>query len=541
MRDLLRVLLADDEPIVRLALREMIDWNYYGCEIVGEAANGHVALTLMKELKIDLAIVDIQMPIMTGIELVKQIKELDLTEEFGIVMLSAFSNFNYVREAFLYGALDYIIKEDMSPDTIGAMLTRVIEPLYERRSERKRQEAESIDRIEQRKGKFLRELVEGNESEAARLEFSQLEGQRIFLLQILIDHEGINKNQMLDERTSRFVVRAFLQVFSLQNIYCVVSERGTGAYVSVVAFPTSLGDQAIHGQLNDLLTRAVQQVKEYVNISLSIGVSSPCSRIVDWTKRYEEASRQAELRFFNGQGRVLIAKGGQEKLVESLKPNWTSLLEFIANQDERWESEALSIFHTLKRSQSGRYEDWMRPYRVLIRELESLLYGKGVSLEDIELFQDKELSGSLIGELEHYTYIEQLHEWLLQIMRAFVIQLNPLKQVVESAPRMTERVKVWIDKHYGEPISLTAASEMVGVSESYLSKVFAKEMGETFIEYVTRRRIDSAIQLLQSGMKLYEISERVGYPNQGYFSKMFKKVTGKSPNEYRELQLAGLI
>ncbi|MCR8657105.1 helix-turn-helix domain-containing protein [Paenibacillus endoradicis] len=531
---MLRVLLADDEPIVRLALREMIDWNYYGCEIVGEAANGRDALTIMKDRKIDLAIVDIQMPVITGIELVKQIKELELTEEFGIVMLSAFSNFNYVREAFLYGALDYIIKEDMSPDTIGAMLTRVVEPLYERKSERKRQEAESIDRIEQRKEKSLWEMVEGNESEDAILEFTQLEGQRIFLLQILVDHDGINKNHLLDERTSRFVMRAFLQVFSLQNVYCVVSERGKGAYVSVVAFPTSIGDQAIHSQLIDLLTRATQQVKEYVNISLSIGVSSPCSRITDWAKRYEEASRQAELRFFNGQGRVFIAQGGQENLIESIKPNWTSLLQFIANYDDRWESEAIRLFNVLKRSHHGRYEDWMRPYRALIRELESLLYSKGISLENMSLYQSTEFSGSLIGELEHFIYIERLHEWLLKIMRAFVEQLDPLKQLVDSAPRMTERVKVWIDKHYGESISLTVASEMVGVSESYLSKVFAKEIGETFIEYVTRKRIDSAIQLLQTGMKLYEISERVGYPNQGYFSKMFKKVTGRSPNEYRE-------
>lgn len=143
-----------------------------------------------------------------------------------------------------------------------------------------------------------------------------------------------------------------------------------------------------------------------------------------------------------------------------------------------------------------------------------------------------------LARLEAFEHFEPLHHWLMELMRAACAQLDPLKQALDSAPRMTDKVKKWIDKHYGEAVSLSAASEMAGVSESYLSKTFAKETGETFIVYLTRKRIETAMQLMSSGMKLYEIAEHVGYPNQGYFSKMFKKITGKSPHEYREQQLS---
>jgi two-component system response regulator YesN len=76
-------------------------------------------------------------------------------------------------------------------------------------------------------------------------------------------------------------------------------------------------------------------------------------------------------------------------------------------------------------------------------------------------------------------------------------------------------------------------SQWVGVSESYLSKLFVKETGENFLEYVTRIRIEKAVMMMNSGMKLYEIGEKVGYPNQAHFSRIFKKVTGKTPMEYR--------
>jgi two-component system response regulator YesN len=127
----------------------------------------------------------------------------------------------------------------------------------------------------------------------------------------------------------------------------------------------------------------------------------------------------------------------------------------------------------------------------------------------------------------------QIHDWLLEVVTKTCEVLEHGKKAVESMPRLIDKAKKLIERHYAAPISLSLVSQQVGVSDSYLSKVFVKETGENFSDYVTRIRIEKAKQMLYSGMKIYEVGETVGYPNQTHFSRIFKKVTGETPIEYK--------
>ena len=137
------------------------------------------------------------------------------------------------------------------------------------------------------------------------------------------------------------------------------------------------------------------------------------------------------------------------------------------------------------------------------------------------------------------TRMMDVHIWLEKLVASLAAHLDPRRLAIQQSPRLVDKAKAYIDAHYHEPLSLTEVSEWVGVSESHLSKQFTKETGENFIAYVTHIRIEKAIQLMWGGMKLFEIAEKVGYPNQGHFSRIFKKIIGLTPQQYRETSRLG--
>ncbi|GJM78084.1 hypothetical protein HMSSN139_05800 [Paenibacillus sp. HMSSN-139] len=222
------------------------------------------------------------------------------------------------------------------------------------------------------------------------------------------------------------------------------------------------------------------------------------------------------------------AKDGQE--ARGTAWNISGLIRNIEQGSREWEGELQAGMERMRRSEWLPQELSLQPYRALLWELGSLLRAQGL---------DWAAAGERDGldpadRLEQLDFLQEVENYAAELAGRVAAAVHPALRVADTTPRLVSKVKDWIDGHYSEPISLSSASEMAGISESYLSKVFAKEMGETFIEYVARRRIEHAMVMMQSGMKLYEIGERVGYPNPGHFTKVFKRITGQTPLEYRE-------
>ncbi|GJM78082.1 hypothetical protein HMSSN139_05780 [Paenibacillus sp. HMSSN-139] len=158
---MIRVLLVDDEPIVRIAMREMIPWEQFGCEIAGEAPNGREALKRIREGGIDLALVDMQMPHMNGIELIKELHESGWMQKLAVIVLSAYSDYEYVREAFLYGACDYMIKNDLAETKVGPVISKAVNLLEERLSASERNAQEDRTKQQRLKEGWLLGAISG--------------------------------------------------------------------------------------------------------------------------------------------------------------------------------------------------------------------------------------------------------------------------------------------------------------------------------------------------------------------------------------------
>ncbi len=544
---MIRVLLVDDEPIVRIALRELISWERFGCEIASEASNGREALKRIEEGTIDLVLVDMQMPLMSGIEFIKELSSKDASGRIVVIVLSAYSDYEYVREAFLYGACDYVIKNDLEESKVAPVIQKAVELIQAKWSETERKEQEARSVRQNMQEQWLLRAVQPVSPEVAgaagtavsgRERTEALESWRRAMdvsghcLGCLLLDRMYGRPRGIQDQQSRFVMHTVRQVVEGYGYEIVIAPLSVLEYAILVFIPAKLGGQAFRSLFSEMMNKALSHLQQYVDVSGAVGLAEPSQRRDSWSDRYRQAVHLARLRFFQGSGQVffpesmpMLAQNRPQDAVWSIP----RLIREMEQGNTDWEEELEAGLKQMGEVRLMAVETVLQPYQALLWELGTLLKSQGLEWRQIT---DEEETPVI--RLEYMNSAAEINEYIHSLSRQVARAVHPAHRMAETVPRMVDKVKQWIDRYYSEPLSLTGASEMAGISENYLSKIFAKEMGETFIEYVARKRIESAIQMMKSGMKLYEIGEKVGYPNQGHFTKVFKRVTGQTPLEYRE-------
>jgi len=542
---MLRVMIVDDEPIVRIALREIVDWEKYDCQVCGEASNGREALRKIEEDGIDLVVVDMQMPVMNGIEFIKVLRSHDPQQKIGVIVLSAYSNYEYVREAFLYGALDYIIKDDLNEEKVSAVIRKGAELVRGRMDEADKRERIGQAEQQQRREKWFFDLLQdkadlspaASSVESAEREewLGGIQNYRQLLSCIVIDRSYSSSFVTINESKANFVLHTVRQVIEEYGYQVFITPVTPMEYALLLLIPRHQRGLSVHRLLSEMMQKATKHIEQYIDVTAAIGTADPVGEWRSWPVQYREALYLAQLRFFYGTGHVFFAEDSYvfvnaSQLAAVFRvPEWIRQIE---NGDTEWKLELKHSLRQMTLPRKETVERILQPFRSFLWELDALLHAQSSGWVQVPGACEFPLV-----QLEKFANIRELGDWFYDLVDAAAGHLNPVKRMVDSAPRMAEKVRQWIDTHYTEPISLSSASTMAGISENYLSKIFAREVGETFIQYVTRRRIERAIQLMKSGMKIYEISEKVGYPNQGHFTKVFKRVMGQSPAEYREQQI----
>ncbi|WP_059051725.1 response regulator [Paenibacillus senegalimassiliensis] len=553
---MIRVLLVDDEPIVRIAMRELIPWERFGCDIAGEAAHGREALKRIEEGGIDLLLVDMQMPHMNGIELIRELHARGLMEQLVVIVLSAYSDYEYVREAFLYGASDYMIKNDLEEAKATPVISKAVEIIRQRMNAWERRDEETRSQEQKLKATWLINAIQWNGSvtpvaglapeevsveheenteQNAFLKWWSEEGgrDRQYIACLLLDPCHRAKQGEDQEQQDRFVMHTVRQVIDGYGHQLIIVPIAPGEFAILLWGTERMEGQHDRTRLTEMFYKTFSHLQQYVGVSGSIGLTEPCSHWQVWQSRYKEAHLLAQLRYFRGVGEVFFSEALPVQVgKEQRAPVWniSGLIRNLELGGGDWERELREGMVRLEQSGHASVEVLLQPYFALLWELGSLLRARNLDWSDLVGAG----SPSPAAQIKQLNFLPEVEDYITNLVRRTAEMVHPLSLVTETTPRLAAKVKDWIDEHYHEPISLTLASEMAGISESYLSKVFAKEMGETFVEYVARRRIENAIVMLQSGMKLYEIGERVGYPNPGHFTKVFKRITGKTPLEYRE-------
>ncbi|MGG4034234.1 helix-turn-helix domain-containing protein [Paenibacillus cisolokensis] len=526
------VLLADDEPLFRLALRTLLSESGLPLKIVGEASDGQEALHWVRTHRdLDIVIVDMKMPGMSGIDFLNALSDWSSTgvqDELPVsIVLSAYQDYSLVRQAFLLGALDYIVKVDLDKSHVIPVLKKAIREL----DKRKNGYLLSSGSKSETKDIVLKRVLEDDSFEALeacrKATVSLPEHNRAMAV---IRSDGHHSGQLEQGDLIRQTLEQALQANGIQTEIIKKEER---EYVVFIGFGQNRSLLYCRNRLNEALATIQRRLLQYANVTVSVGVTGPHID-VSWANMYHEAKKLAALLFFCGYGKVFYPETAKTWHLGH-SPTTAGEAEFTRL--------GKSVLHALTDPDPDlwcrTFADWKKagvPWRdeeeIRARFID-YVWDIGVILHGRER-RWEQLEQPYLNPLLCLQQCETL-EQLWNVLEELLLRVHKvIHETPEQGNGILQKAKAYIAKHYSEGITLTLISKMVGISESHLSKLFVKETGEKFIDYLTKIRVNQAIELMKTDMKLYEIAEKVGYLNPEHFSRVFKKTTGLNPAQYRE-------
>ncbi|WP_379142515.1 helix-turn-helix domain-containing protein [Paenibacillus sp. sgz500992] len=527
---MLGVLIVDDELLMRIGLKSIIQWEEEGFTILGEAANGREALELAGIHRPDLIITDIKMPVMDGIELIREAQRLDIGGQF--VILSCLEEFQYAQEAVRLGATDYLIKSDMKP----AQLSHVLEIVKKRAVGISRSRSEEMppgsykESIEHLKETLFKELISGFRDagdvlasrESLRI---RLTDEPMVLVKLRInDFEQLRRKYVeQDEKLLRYSVTNILEEILPRKRAKEIIVLNSAEYVLLL----DLGQEGriVHGEIEQAVDKIQAAMRDFLKLTMSIGVSGTAPGFAGLKRAYQEADEALDALFFKGGSGLSFydqarhRKRGGERLVID-----RSAMRKFRQDTESGSEGAAAYLNGLKDTMLLEGCTKQNARSIYMRLLAAILSCFPA------LPEPNEAGITVYESILHEESLEGLH----QAVTGYLEQCRAQMSERDSPRSYAEQASDLIMQLYAEDISLQGIADRINVNASYLSRVFKQETGENFVNFLTRLRMEKAKSMLrEKNMRVYEVAERVGYPNTAYFSKLFKKLCGMTPEEYR--------
>jgi two-component system response regulator YesN len=541
-----KVLLVDDEILVRVGLKSVIDWEREGYVICAEAADGQEALDKIRQSVPDIVLTDLMMDRMNGFELIKTLRK-DYPQ-IGIIVLSCYNDFDNVKEAMRLGAKDYIFKLTLKPNELLKILKFVEEDLDARPTDRaKSAKSDPIvfNNINAIKANMLKKGLAKSYSSLVAFgdELAEL-GVRIKhdvgLLALIISIDGFHKF----ENISKIKEKNFLKL-SMINI----ADEVLQGFISTDVFDYSekeliilfnvtrqLRGETLETDILNTFQRLKEYYKRYLGIGISGGVSSVHIDMQTLDRAVAEAEEALTARFIIGNGSCHIygktvfkdaPPAESPAFPDNLKIQFLEAVVQLLDE-HRIESFVDAYFNTIVLSGIC----CVSKARSLVMEL---LYPfinaakiRGLNINDL-----KDESGLTPYQvIMTYDTLEDIRMWFAAFTRQFLSIC--CRRYDSRSRRDIIKVMEYVYANISDNISIDVAAGLVYMSKSYFSHLFKKEVGESFVDYVNRLRIEKAKELIaNTDYMIYEIAAMVGVNNANYFCTLFKKLTGKSPNDFR--------
>lgn len=542
---MIKVLIVDDEMLIRVGIKSCINREPNDYEVIGLAEDGIEALDIIEKMRPEIVLTDIKMPNMDGLELIERVKKQYPSTR--IIVLSCYNEIDFIKKAMKLGADDYILKLSMQPEDLLNVLNSAKDALI---SEEEEKLQSSNNKLEIKLNKeFMKEdlykkaldnsisvsrLVEELKNTGSFLSFPV---KKTCLVCVSIDDylNASMKSRLNDKYLLKFSVTNIIQEILAAYYTGDIIAIEKGKFLLII----DLGEDTNYQEtLKELCVKVNSALESYFNISVSFGISEISEDFKALNSMYTEAKEAIEHRFYYGRGNILFYEKGQEftdKIILLNLQDEKLLIGCLDNLDEEGAKNIVYEFF----NNFGISKEY-QPSRVRMAAVEIfnsfIRVAKKYEVESEFADSISDLGSNPVDMFNNAETITDIQNCLGDIIGRLTECLLS-KRLGAERPEIL-KLKRFISERIYDEITLEKAAKMTNMSKSYLSSIFKKETGESFTDYVNRLKMEEAKVLIQKhNLKNYEAAEKLGFVDESYFSKLFKKYNGISPSKVNSRML----
>ena len=515
----MKLFIADDEIDVREGIRYLLDWEELGFHICGEAKNGQEALEQILRLNPDVVLLDISMPQLTGLEVIRQSTQRGFTGKF--IILSGYSDFTFAQEAMSYGVSSYLTKP---------IDEEILEKIIVETREAISNEQDTAKKIAQYRDKARNSIIEDilyNRADYLFLDYNDL------MLESSVYQVVIYTNYSHESFQTTWDFAGILRLANKNHDsldYINLAEQNV----------VILKDTFALDRFQELLVHYINKPQKGSPLdSLFLTYGRPVYSVQDIHTSFEDAKLLMNRRFFCSHNQhVLNYKNIPDKLPSETKEpasdnNYPQqIADYIKSNNTHMLPKIIETLHDeLYNSNTdiSAIKHYLADIMIQVKSILTHTYHDDIddAINNADIIRSIEDKYYLYEILQFYT--EHFEQWMQAIG-------------CPTTDSVMDGIIQYINHNYQENLKLNTIAKLFGYNSSYLGKVFSKETGKNFNSYIDEVRIENSKKLLlNNDYKVYEIAQLVGYPNVDYFHKKFKKYVGISPAEYRKNYLTKIL
>lgn len=528
-KNMYKMIIVDDEPIIQMGISSLLDYNAHNIDIIKICSTGQEALNAIRSLSPDLVMMDINIPCLNGLEVMEIIKKENARPP-QFIILSCHDEFEYAKQAVRIGASDYLLKNELTQETLEEALNKAISQIKNTHSEDSSDYeflfAKRISFLDNFFLKLLNNWFDSHEHIQEMMTDLEISFPGAYYVCLTLGYPEDYDTKAYIHSTAFYAATCNL-IRELCKKYCnsYVTPWDSKHLALILAFSEALTDTSMNSQILPCVQHILDMIYLYQNIQFSAGIGSPVTALDQCALSFNESS--IALRQCDQNHSIIIYNDTNHPSphpfnISIIREGLTTAMD---NYDIFGVRELLNQILDLLRNYTTEIE-------TALAICSSVLHFVDLSYKGSEHFLEN------IGQNEvpyHSLYkcktVSQAIQWFQTFIDDFCRQLTT--DFENKRNWLLPSIKKYIEEHYQEPISLSDISACFNVSCGYISTIFKKSSGIGFNECVTQAKIRHAKQLLlEPEIKIYDVAYQLGYSDPYYFSKVFKKYTGFSPKEY---------
>lgn len=529
----LKAILADDEPNIVRNLQSVIPWAGLEIDIVGTARNGIEALELCQTHVPDLVMSDIRMPLMDGITFVQNLREIN--ETCKVLMVTGYQDFEYARSLMRYGVSDYILKP-INYEELENCIRKLAGELREEKASKNEEQMKWGRMKNLAYEKILQDILlnctDISVNTLLPIDNVDLDTLKYSFMMIDVDDYSHNSQPWSEQERKlwNFAVRNVLQdsLARFKADFSVLQMR-EGEWCLLIQWEEAYtGEGLMESRLSELAAQLQKDVRESVKLSISVGFFPTAVGLRELSDTYRKLQRFMQLSL-GKQDSVLRYKESKEP-ADASSSLWYLVEEIVTG---------------LKQLNRTKTEDALNRLKVLLEGVPNSSFARAFQMLHfliLHVLRELREMNSLDVHEEEQVWRQLDKSESIQHLLQVMIQLSAIglegSHKKKNSEVLMAQAKDYIRTHYSNDFGIEDIASSLGISSSYFSLLFKQHFGETFVEHVTKHRMELAkSMLLHSDKSITDIGRAVGYMERRYFTKVFQKFTGEIPSEYREKRI----